>query len=509
FGGSFINEPPPLVPGLSATGETSPGAGDGTATANPSGGTSPYDFLWSNGATTAQISSLVLGDYSVTITDFNGCTIADTIALPVAGCDLSVSILATNAACFQSATGKLSATAIGDMPPFNFLWSNGETTPTIDSLPTGQYFVTVTDAASCTATATTNVGQPGALPLPVYAVFAPDTVCGNTTFTLEADDLFQSAAVAYAWRLPTGDTLPSIEPFLEVTALSTAFSGEYFVARDSAGCRSQWVGGAPVEVVSLPPGAAFAGNDTLLCNPAQIQLAAQLPPVGVGEWHSLSGDDISQPNSSTTTAQISEAGEHVFIWQVAVAACPQAAVDTVTYFVEAPPILQDDAWTLKRAHDKLVMNILLNDNLAGLQDTVLTQLDSPVSGDLEFLPEQRQFRYTAAEGFRGTVQFHYIVCNPLATCGVGCDTALVTIEVLNLPTVPEALVIDDPGLNGLLIISGIQGLRVELSIFNRWGDLVYEEKEYSNENPWKGRFQRTGQVLPHGAYFFYLNAFEK
>ncbi|MBL0050354.1 MAG: hypothetical protein IPP29_01925 [Bacteroidetes bacterium] len=47
---------------------------NGSVTAQPLGGTAPYSYVWSTGATTQTISSLAAGTYTVTITDANGCT---------------------------------------------------------------------------------------------------------------------------------------------------------------------------------------------------------------------------------------------------------------------------------------------------------------------------------------------------------------------------------------------------------------------------------------------------
>lgn len=85
--------------------------------------------------------------------------------------------------------------------------------------------------------------------------------------------------------------------------------------------------------------------------------------------------------------------------------------------------------------------------------------------------------------------------------------ATVTIEVLNLPKVPEGLVLEDPGANGSLTIKGVSAFeRVEILIFNRWGDLVYANKQYDNEQPWKGTYK--GKNLPQGAYYHQLRAFD-
>src|SRR5690606_7628005 len=52
---------------------------DGSVNLTVSGGATPYSYLWSSGQTTANISGLVAGTYSVTVTDANNCSVTETV----------------------------------------------------------------------------------------------------------------------------------------------------------------------------------------------------------------------------------------------------------------------------------------------------------------------------------------------------------------------------------------------------------------------------------------------
>ena len=66
--------PAPLSLAIGVTHETIAGANDGSATVQPNGGTAPYQYLWSNGQTSATAADLAPGEYTVVVIDANGCT---------------------------------------------------------------------------------------------------------------------------------------------------------------------------------------------------------------------------------------------------------------------------------------------------------------------------------------------------------------------------------------------------------------------------------------------------
>ncbi|MCC7245230.1 MAG: hypothetical protein IT269_06100 [Saprospiraceae bacterium] len=185
----------------------------GQLSASPSGGTLPYSYYWSFGDTTSSITPNFNGNYTVTVTDANGCvginnydvdvcsnffvTMSDSIgmlfALPVGGNSpyhyhwnlgettqsitpafigfYSVTVTNNNGCVFVNSinhdltgdpcaslnvgikwnTNQLSGYGYGGTPPYTFLWSNGDTNQTINAQTGLTYTATITDAAGCTA----------------------------------------------------------------------------------------------------------------------------------------------------------------------------------------------------------------------------------------------------------------------------------------------------------------------------------------------------------------------
>ncbi len=126
--------------------KTSPCINTGKVTANPSNGTAPYTYLWSNGATTQTISNLASGTYRVTVTDACGATV---IKKSVVG-KKSIIITTVTTCSSPSCTGTATANVTGGDAPYTYLWSDGQTTQTATNLCSGTYIVTVTDVNGCT-----------------------------------------------------------------------------------------------------------------------------------------------------------------------------------------------------------------------------------------------------------------------------------------------------------------------------------------------------------------------
>ncbi len=159
-----ITEPVALLAGITVDQQIScNGANDGELTATGSGGTPGYSFNWSTGATSASITSLAPGTYTVSVTDNSGCTDTSQVTLIDPSALVASINVDTAINCNGDNSGVLTASALGGTPGYGFSWSTGALTPTINGLFSGTYTVTVTDTAGCTTTAQTTLTDPASL----------------------------------------------------------------------------------------------------------------------------------------------------------------------------------------------------------------------------------------------------------------------------------------------------------------------------------------------------------
>jgi len=141
-----------------ATNPTCGGFNNGIIDLNVSGTAGPYDYMWSNGATTQDINGIGGGIYSVTISDNSSalaCSYVQNIQL-IEPSTLAANIAATTTSC-NGNDGTVMLSVNGGTSGYSYNWSNGATTQDLSGLAGGPYTVTVTDANGCTATETGTV----------------------------------------------------------------------------------------------------------------------------------------------------------------------------------------------------------------------------------------------------------------------------------------------------------------------------------------------------------------
>lgn len=195
---------------------------DGTATVNPSGGASPYSYLWDNGQGGQTNFGLGAGTYFVTVTDQNGQT-ATGSAVVTQPDPLTVEITASGLGC-NSVTGTLTANAAGGTQPYAYAWDNNETTQQIQVSASGTYLVTVTDAKGCSKITSYYV-PPVAQFFPSY-VFTMPKCHGDSNGSIGINVFGTNAPFTWVWSTGVANQ-----------GLSNIPAGDYgLTITDSRGC---------------------------------------------------------------------------------------------------------------------------------------------------------------------------------------------------------------------------------------------------------------------------------
>ena len=236
----------------------------GSATVTATGGSGGYEYLWSNGATTIVASGLAPGDYTVTVTDSNGCAVVCEATVG-AGNAVVCDIVSTATRCGES-NGTATVIATGGVGNYTYLWNNGFIEPEIGGLPPGIYSVVVTDAAGCSTSCVIEVGN------------SESPTCMTTSTAAGCADADGSATVNASGGLP-----PYGYAWSNGDAGSTIFglvSGTYIVTvTDMAACSTtcevvvESTGNAPLCSVAVQDAACGENTGT-----ATVSATGGTPP---------------------------------------------------------------------------------------------------------------------------------------------------------------------------------------------------------------------------------------
>lgn len=223
-----ISEPTPISISFSKTDLLCFGAKSGSATATVSGGTAPFNYLWSNFSGTNAINNVSGGTYVLVVTDAKGCQGRDSVDI-YEPTQLVLSATIRQITCYNSSDGMVDLTVTGGTPNYSYDWSNNETTQDITGLDQGTYVVEVTDRNGCTATDQYTIVNPSPIIITKFVTTA--TCSGDNDGKI---DLIPSGGVppfTFSWSDSTNTTISTSEDLFNIGA------GTYVVTiTDSRGC---------------------------------------------------------------------------------------------------------------------------------------------------------------------------------------------------------------------------------------------------------------------------------
>ncbi|MBI2968123.1 MAG: PKD domain-containing protein [Bacteroidetes bacterium] len=283
------------------------GGADGTATALPASGTSPYTYQWNAAAgnqTNATATGLSANTFEVTVTDSEGCFGTQTVTVTQPA-QITLSVSTVNSTC-GTADGSATVTAGGGGGGFIYSWSNGQTASTATGIGAGTYTVTVTDGNNCTQSTTASVSDANA---PILSMSATPVTCnGDGDGTAMVNATGGTPPYTFLWDAAAGNQTDST-----ATGLS---GGTYSVSvYDGTGCLA-----IQSASVTEPALLALIATVTDANSPGNNDGAIDITVTGgTGAYtylwsNSETTEDISGLSAATYTVTVTDANNCVVVY---------------------------------------------------------------------------------------------------------------------------------------------------------------------------------------------------
>ncbi|MCH2224779.1 MAG: hypothetical protein MK066_08430, partial [Crocinitomicaceae bacterium] len=193
---TITNSSPGFSVAIAGTVDEFCGDGSGSISTSLTGGANPISYLWSDGQTTANATGLNAGNYSLEVTDNNGCILNTSAAIGGGGINITSSLI-SDEIC-GDLSGSIDVSFSGGLSPYNFIWSNGAITEDITSLGAGSYELTITGAGGCIANESYAVGN-NTNGLTLVSTSVTNENCGDASGAIDLTISGGSAPISYNW----------------------------------------------------------------------------------------------------------------------------------------------------------------------------------------------------------------------------------------------------------------------------------------------------------------------
>lgn len=225
--GAAVSQPPSILLNSSSN-SSSCGNANGSAAVVASGGTPGYTYSWNTVPvqTTAIAAGLPAGNYTVLVTDNNGCTASIVVGVSNIAGPVATAISVSDVRCNNGNDGQATVNVSGGTGPFSYQWSpSGGTDSVAGNLHAGAYSVLVTDANGCSGTSTVTISEPSSIILTTTSIDAACTQSNGSASVIASGGV---GMYSYSWNTVPVQTSP--------TALNLS-AGSYIVTvLDSNGC---------------------------------------------------------------------------------------------------------------------------------------------------------------------------------------------------------------------------------------------------------------------------------
>lgn len=508
------------------------GGDDGSVLVEPIGGTGPYSFLWSNGATTAGIQGLTAGLYEVVVSDSLTCQLRKSFLVSQA-LALEVNAAINPVSCKGSSDGSILCSVTGGTSPYSYLWNDGSTTSNLYMQNGGNYELMITDANLCDTTLQFVIPESNAS-LVIQSVVNHPSCFGvedgsiqleatggtfpyrfqwsngdtsSTIYNLSGGSFLVTVTDAYACKLSMEFLLTQPDSLLISYVVAPANCGNNgAISVEVQGGTTpyvyQWSNGeVSPTVVNLPPG-DYTLNvaDSNGCLSSLVVHLTGVAPIQA----------LAQVQSCLCNG--SDDGQIVLLIEGG----------TMPYLISWQPgsFLGNPITGLQAG---VYVYAVSDASGCGLTDTVLVPQPDSLSIKRNINPavcEGRQNGSIFIEVEGGTAPYNYLWSNKAITQNlenigkgfyslrVSDINQCVVFDTITVPEIscelyiPNVYTPNSDGVNDNFVIVGIEFYpENQLLIFNRWGKEILQFVGYKNE--WDGR-DALGDKVADGVYYYIL-----
>ena len=547
-----LSQPSPLTLNLiSKTDVSCYGASDGSATISATGGNGNFSYQWSSGSVSAVAQGLSGLEYTITVTDMNGCTSTSSVTI-LEPSELTATILSENATCNGFADGSAQVIPAGGISPYQFTWSSGSTTSSVTNLLTGSYFITVTDANGCTSLNSVNISEPSAVILSPVSDFVG---CVGEELMITAQATGGTGNINYIWSngvnaatnniFINGNQIYSVQAFdsigcsssvetftvdeypdltVVIPSISTVCSGTSvnlvpsvsggdgsYLYNWNTGETSSSINVSPIststysisvtdgcgtnvnEIIQVPvetlSNLSFTPDQTESCGPSEISFT-QNSSVPVGSiFHWDFGDNTTQIHPFPVKRYEYPGTYSVTMTVTSPIGCTSSV--SISDLITIYP-LPEAAFTYSPSTEISTLNAKVSFlDLSKNCDSWSWDFGDGIGRSILKSPVYNYSQF-------GEYKVKLVVENTY-----GCtDTAVQIIKIKENFAVffPNTFTPDGDGLNDYFYAFGEGIQSMEMKVFDRWGKLVFETE--NKQLPWNGKMNNSGEELPMGVYVY-------
>ncbi len=433
----------------SVTNVTCFGLNNGIASVTGNAGAFPYSYLWNTGNTASSVSGLMPANYTCTITDMAGCTSTQTVSVTQPLALTSGINLLANPLCNGDANGSATAAGNNGTAPFTYSWNNGQTNQVGSNLSAGLYTCTVTDTKGCISTSTVLITDPAVLTSSLVSTSSVSCYGGNNgvaTFSVNGG----TGPYNYNWSASGGNQ----------NSASSLSAGTYtLLVRDSHNC----------------------------INTQTISITQALPIVILG---SVKEDTCGRGTGSVNTIVNGGTVGYSYSWSNAFTTSGVSNLSNGNYLLTVTDL---NGCTQTSIFNVGILSGPIADagqNMSIHQGQTIS-LNGSGGGVYNWLPSDGVSCNTCSSPIVSPTQstLYTLIVTDVNGC-TDLDTVRIDIDVLcGDVKVPNAFSPNGDGQNDVLEIYSSEDCvkKFQFSVFNRWGEKVFETNNLSDT--WNGEFR--------------------